>query len=155
MTQKWVKIDSGGSTPKWPKKKGEEWRKKGQKWLKSDRKPFFFCHFLTLFGSLGRRPPRVTFQSLLGHFHYFGVLGSLGGTTDLRAGFRQNGFFRGFLFLSRRIFSRTFSPDFSSSFLWEKVPRKILQENPRQNPPKFIQQKSSNTFLQIAQGNRS
>ena len=32
------------------------------------------------------------------------------------------------------------------------MPRKILQENPRENPPKFIQQKSSNTFLQIAQG---
>ena len=61
--------------------------------------------------------------------------------------------FRGFSFLSRRIFSRIFSPDFFSSFLWEKVPRKILQENPRENPPKFIQQKSSNTFLQIAQGN--
>ena len=28
------------------------------------------------------------------------------------------------------------------SFLWGKVPRKILQENPRKNPPKFIQQKS-------------
>ena len=57
------------------------------------------------------------------------------------------------LFLSRRIFSRIFSPDFFSSFLWEKVPRKILQENPRENPSKFIQQKSSNIFLQIAQGN--
>ena len=56
--------------------------------------------------------------------------------------------------MSRRIFSRIFSPDFFSSFLWEKVPRKILQENPRENPPKFIQQKSSNTFLQIAQGNK-
>ena len=57
--------------------------------------------------------------------------------------------------MSRRIFSRIFSPDFFSSFLWEKVPRKILQENPRENPPKFIQQKSSNTFLQIAQGKKS
>ena len=54
--------------------------------------------------------------------------------------------FRGFLFLGRRIFSRIFSPDFFSSFLWEKVPRKILQENPRQNPPKFIQQKSPTHF---------
>ena len=45
-------------------------------------------------------------------------------------------------------FSRIFifgPPDFFSSFLWEKVPRKILQENPRQNPPKFIQQKSPTT----------
>ena len=32
------------------------------------------------------------------------------------------------------------------------MPRKILQENPRENPPKFIQQKFSNTFLQIGQG---
>ena len=38
-------------------------------------------------------------------------------------------FFRGF---SRRIFS--------PHFCGKKVPRKILQENPRQNPPKFIQQ---------------
>ena len=50
--------------------------------------------------------------------------------------------FRGFLFLDRQIFSQIFSRDFFSSFLWEKVPRKILQENPQQNPPKFIQQKS-------------
>ena len=28
-----------------------------------------------------------------------------------------------------------------------KVPRKILQENPRQKPPKFIQQKIPDTFL--------
>ena len=38
--------------------------------------------------------------------------------------------FRGFLFLSRRILSRILSPDFFSSFSWEKVPRKILQEIP-------------------------
>ena len=54
--------------------------------------------------------------------------------------------FRGFLLFGRRIFSRIFSPDFFSSFLWEKVPRKIFQENPRQNPPKFIQQKSPTHF---------
>ena len=54
--------------------------------------------------------------------------------------------------MGRRIFSRIFSPDFFSSFLWEKVPRKILQENPRKNPPKFIQQKSSDTFLQNGRG---
>ena len=48
--------------------------------------------------------------------------------------------------MGRRIFSRIFSPDLFSSFLWEKVPRKILQENPRQNPPKFIQQKSLTHF---------
>ena len=65
----------------------------------------------------------------------------------------------------RTDFSRIFifePPDFFADFLagffllilWEKVPRKILQENLRENPPKFIQQKSSNTFLQIAQGNK-
>ena len=58
--------------------------------------------------------------------------------------------FRGFLFLSRRIFSRIFSPDFFSSFLWEKVPKTILQENPRENPPKFIQQKSPTHFCRGA-----
>ena len=58
-----------------------------------------------------------------------------------------------FFFRAAGFFSRIFSPDFFSSFLWEKVPRKILQENPRENPPKFIQQKSSNTFLQIGRGN--
>ena len=57
--------------------------------------------------------------------------------------------FRGFLFLGRRIFSRILSPDFFS-FLWEKVPRKILQENPRQNPPKVIQQKSPTHFCRRA-----
>ena len=34
------------------------------------------------------------------------------------------------------------------------MPRKILQENPRENPPNFIQQKSSNTFLQIGRGKK-
>ena len=58
--------------------------------------------------------------------------------------------FCGFLFLGRRIFSRILSPDFFSSFLWEKVPRKILQVNPRQNPPNFIQQKSPTHFCRGA-----
>ena len=40
--------------------------------------------------------------------------------------------------------------DFFSSFLWEKVPRKILQENPRQNPPKLTQQKSPTHFCRGA-----
>ena len=42
--------------------------------------------------------------------------------------------------MSRRIFSRIFSPNFlnfSPHFCWKKVSRKILQENPRENPPKF------------------
>ena len=46
--------------------------------------------------------------------------------------------FRGFSFLGRRIFSRILSPELFSSSLWGK----ILQDNPRENAPKFIQQKS-------------
>ena len=63
----------------------------------------------------------------------------------------------------RTDFSRIFifgPPDFFADFLAGffllifvgKSARKILQENPRENPPKFIQQKSSNTFLQIGRG---
>ena len=65
----------------------------------------------------------------------------------------------------RTDFSRIFifgPPDFFSDFLAGffllifvgKVPRKILQENPRENPPKFIQQKSSDTLLQIGWGKK-
>ena len=73
-------------------------------------------------------------------------LGPAFGRTDFSRIFifEPPDFFRGF---SRRIFS--------PHFFGEKVPRKILQENPRENPPKFIQQKSSDTFLQIGRGNIS
>ena len=70
-------------------------------------------------------------------------------SLNVRVGFGQNGFFADFFF-GRRIFSRILSPDFFSSFLWEKVPRKILQENPRQKPPNFIQQKSPTHFCRGA-----
>ena len=62
----------------------------------------------------------------------------------------------------RTHFSQIFifgAPDFSADFLarffllilWEKVPRKILQENhPRQNPPKIIRQKSPTHFCRGA-----
>ena len=64
----------------------------------------------------------------------------------------------------RTDFSRIFifgPPDFFADFLAGffllifrgKMPRKILQENPRENPPRVIRQKSSDTFLQIGQGN--
>ena len=46
--------------------------------------------------------------------------------------------FRGFLFLGRRIFSRIFSPDFSSSFLWGKSTQK--------NPPGKSPEKSSKIY---------
>ena len=68
-------------------------------------------------------------------------LGSVPGRTDFSRIFIfvPPDFFRGF---SRRIFS--------PHFCGEKVPRKILQENPRQNPPKFIQQKSPTHFCRGA-----
>ena len=57
--------------------------------------------------------------------------------------------FRGFLFWAAGFFA-----DFVAGFVLlifvEKVPRKILQENPRQNPPKFIQQKSPTHFCRGA-----
>ena len=65
----------------------------------------------------------------------------------VRVGFWQNGFFADSIFGAAGFFSRILSPDFLSSCLWEKVPRKILQENPRQNPPNFIQQKSPTQHL--------
>ena len=78
-----------------------------------------------------------------------------------KTGFRKIGFFR-VGFLAERIFTdfyfraagfcrgfcrRTFSPRFCGE---QKVPRKILQENPRQNPPKSIQQKSPTHFCRGA-----
>ena len=57
----------------------------------------------------------------LGQKHFRPVFGR----TDFRC-----------LFLSRRFFLVDMSP----FLLWEKVPRKILQENPRKNRPIFIQQ---------------
>ena len=72
---------------------------------------------------------------------------------DVRAGFRQNGFFADFYFWAAGFF-RGFSRRIFLLIFVGKSAQKILQENPRENPPKSIQQKSSNTFLQIAQGNR-
>ena len=45
-----------------------------------------------------------------------------------RVGFWPNGF----CLLSRGIFPQILSPDLFSSFLWQQVPREILQEHPRQ-----------------------
>ena len=59
--------------------------------------------------------------------------------------FWQDGFFADFIFGPPDSFT-DFVTGFFSSILWEKVPRKILQENPRQNPPKFIRQKSPTYF---------
>ena len=73
----------------------------------------------------------------------------------LRAGFRQNGIFADFYFWAAWFFRGFSRRIVSPHFCGKKVPRKILQENPRENPPRFIQQKSSNTFLQIGRGNNS
>ena len=64
------------------------------------------------------------------------LLGPVFGRTDFY--FWAAGFFRGFC---RRIFLLIFVG---------KVPRKILHENPRQNPPKFAQQKSPTHFCRGA-----
>ena len=60
----------------------------------------------------------------------------------------------------RTDFSRIFilePPDFFADFLaglfllilWEEVPRNILQENPRENPPKLIQQNPPTHFCRL------
>ena len=70
--------------------------------------------------------------------------------VTFRVGFWQNGFFADFYFWAAG-FSRGFCPRiFPPHFCGKKVPRKILQENPRQNPPKFIQQKSPTHFCRGA-----
>ena len=68
------------------------------------------------------------------------MLGSVFGRAD----------FSRILCLGRRIFSRILSLDFFSSFLWEKVPRKILQENPRQNPPNLHNKNPPTHFCRLA-----
>ena len=74
---------------------------------------------------------------------------------SIRVGSWQKGFLRGFVFLGRRIFLRILSPDFFSSFLWEKVPRKILHENRRQilQSSKFDTTKIPDTFCRGAGSN--
>ena len=64
----------------------------------------------------------------------YGCLPMVSAATS-RVGFWQNGyFFRIFLFLSRWFLFRFSHQFFVFSLLCEKVPRKILQENARQNP---------------------
>ena len=56
-------------------------------------------------------------------------------SKNVRVGFWQNGVFAGFYFWAAAFFQGFCRRIFSPHFLWEKVPRKILQENPQQNPP--------------------
>ena len=71
----------------------------------------------------------------------------------LHARFSNTSFGRTLLLGS--VFGRTdffadFVAGFFSSFLWGKVPRKILQENPRQKSSKIYTTKIPDTFLQRA-----
>ena len=69
----------------------------------------------------------------------------------LGSGFGRTDFLRIFIFGPPDFFADFLAGFFLLIFVG-KVPRKILQENPRENPPKFIQQKSSDTFLQNGRG---
>ena len=66
----------------------------------------------------------------------------------------RTGFSRIFIF-GPPDFSRILQPDFFSSSLWEKQPWRILQENPRQSPPNFTQQKSPTLFCRWARPKRA
>ena len=76
---------------------------------------------------------------------------------EFRAESWQNGFWTDVsrIFIVEPLdFFADFVAGFFSSFLWEQVPRKILQENPQKNPPKCIQQNLWHTFLQRGRPNR-
>ena len=88
----------------------------------------------------GRKNPRIIVGENYCHF----------GASYIRVGFWQNGFFADFYFWAAGFFRGFCRRIFSPHFCGEKVPRKILQENPRQNPPKFIQQKSPTHFCRGA-----
>ena len=60
-------------------------------------------------------------------------------TQNIMASFWQNGFSR-----AARFFSQILQSDFFSSSLWATVPREILHENSRQDPPKPQQNKKRN-----------
>ena len=63
--------------------------------------------------------------------------------------------FRGFLFLSRRIFFRGFCRRILSPHFCGKSPQKNLQENPRQNSSKTYTTKIPDNFLQRGQAKKS
>ena len=70
MTQKWLKSDFRGPTPKW--------LKSDSKWLKNDSK-YVWSHFWVTLGSLWGLSARVTFESLLGRSNSFCASVELGG----------------------------------------------------------------------------
>ena len=79
-----------------------------------------------------RRKPQIFAETGFSH-----LLGSVFGRTD---------FPRIYIFGSPDFFADFLAGLFLLIFVGEKVPRKILQENPRQNPPKFLQQESPTHF---------
>ena len=80
--------------------------------------------------------------------HFFTVSFSPFTSSWLGSDFGRTDSLRIFIFEPPDFFA-DFVAGFFSSFLWEKVPRKILS-SPQQNPPKFIQQKSPTTFCRGA-----
>ena len=110
----------------------------------------FFCWGKSSEAFFTETPPQISPSNFTTRFWVVAGPAFLRIVSIFYGRFLAERIFRGFLFLGRRIFSRIFAPDFFFSFLWEKVPRKSLQENPRQNPPKFKQQKSPTHFCRGA-----
>ena len=70
----------------------------------------------------------------------------------LGSGFGRTDFPLIFIFGPPDFFADFLAGFFLLIFVGKSDQKKILQENPRRNPPKFIQQKSSDTFLQNGRG---
>ena len=73
------------------------------------------------------------------------------GRQFFRAGFRQNGFFADFYFWAAGFFRGFSRRIFLLIFVGKSAQKNPPGKSPA-NPPKFTQQKSSNTFLQIGKG---
>ena len=66
-------------------------------------------------------------------------------SSDFRVVFWQNGFFADFHCWAARFFRGFSRRIFSPRLCGEKVPRKMLEENPQQNPPKIYAAKFPDT----------
>ena len=108
---------------------GEYWPFHYESESEKEKKPqIFICNRVRADGIITIRITTVHWRSYL--------------PSKFRVSFCQNGYFRRFPFLSRRIFSRILSPDLFSSFSWEKcpeksskkIPGKILQNLYNKNP---------------------
>ena len=72
---------------------------------------------------------------------------------NVRVGFWQNGFFADFYFWAAGFFGDLVAGFFLLIFVGKSA-QKILHENPQQNAPNFIRQKSSDIFLQTGRGKK-